>query len=60
LIRVGNLAGQYFRASAFLVTKLVDMAGLYDFSKVSASVHCLAVDPVQIAVAGLVELELGG
>jgi small GTP-binding protein len=40
--------------------QIIDTAGLDDSPEVSASVHCLAVNSVQIAIAGLVELELGG
>ena len=58
MIRVGDLAGQNFRASAFLVTELVDVARIYDFSEVSVPVHGFAVNPVKISIAGLIEIEL--
>jgi hypothetical protein len=34
------------------------MARLYDFSKVSVSIHSFTVNPVQIAIAGLIKIEL--
>ncbi|MBR3175151.1 MAG: hypothetical protein IKF55_04735, partial [Oscillospiraceae bacterium] len=50
----------YFGTGAFLVSKFIDISGLDHFSKISVSIHCFAVDPVQVAAAGSVELELGG
>ena len=58
LLWVSNLAGQHFRASTFLIAELVDMAGFDDFSKVSVSIHSFTVNPVQIAIAGLIKNEL--
>ena len=58
MIRISNPARQNILTSAFLVTKLVDMTRLYDFSKVSVSIHSFTVNPVQIAIAGLIKIEL--
>ena len=58
LIRISNLTRLYFGTSAFLVSKFIDMARLYDFSKVSVSIHCFAVDFIKITTTGLIQLDL--
>ena len=58
LLRVSNLAGKDFQASTFLIAELVDMAGFDDFSQISVSIHCFAVDLIKITTAGLIQPDL--
>ena len=58
LLWVSNLAGKYFQASTFLIAELVDMTGFDDFSKISVSIHCFAVDFIKITTTGLIQLDL--
>ena len=53
-----GLSGKYFLASTCLITKLIDMTGLDDFSKVTVSIHSFAVYFIKIATAGLIEFYL--
>jgi hypothetical protein len=60
LLRISNLARKDFLTSTGLIAKLVDMAGLDDFSKISVSIHSFAVNYIQISITGLKEFNLCG
>ena len=58
LIQISNLTRLYFGTSTFLVSKFIDISGLDDFSKISVSIHCFAVDFIKITTTGLIQLNL--
>ena len=58
LLWISNLARKDFLTSTGLVAKLIDMAGLDDFSKISVSIHSFAVNFIQISITGLKKLDL--